>query len=95
MRTTGGVILCDSVAAAAHTGRFSTKRIQCPAFESRSHIRDAEVAPQTRVSLHLVAFQLIMHIEGGVVLLDVAMKAEHHAAGYPTATQRVGTGRRR
>ncbi len=87
VRAPCGVIPGHPVATAAHARRLTTQRVQHLRLRSHAQIRDVRVAPQTRIRLDIVGIQLIVHVEGPVLLFGMALKTEHHGVGQLASSQ--------
>lgn len=92
MRVAGRVILCHSVAVAAHPKRLTAERIRSALFETGVHVRNSIMAPNTCVGLCLAGFKLIVSVKGPVVLLFVAAETELKGVGYTSSTQQIAIG---
>jgi hypothetical protein len=89
------VALCHDMAIPAQRGGFGPEAVRGPFARLRVHRRDTRVAPQTRIRLKLVGLELIVGVEGAVILGGMTSETEQQRIGVPTATQKSLAGRRR
>jgi hypothetical protein len=94
VRVAGWVVLCNYVAVAAYTKRLTAKRIRSTLFETRVHIRNFNMTPDTGVGLCLAGFKLVVSVKGSVVLLYVAAETKIQPVGYTISTQQIAIGHR-
>lgn len=98
MRVAGRVVLCHSVAVAAHPKRLTAERIRSAFFETGVHIRNSTMAPNTCAGLYLAGFagfKLVVSVKGSVVPLFVAAETELQPVGYTSPTQQIAIGHSR
>lgn len=93
MRVAGGVALIDKMAVVAHTERFAAQCVRGAFGQSRFDVRNADMAPGTRVGSYLARFELIVSIERLVILAFVALETEGQGVGYGISSQKTAVGR--
>ncbi len=92
MRVAGGVALIDEMAVVAHTERFAAQCVRGAFGQSRFDVRNADMAPGTRIGLYLARFELIVSIERPIILAFVALETEGQGMRYGISSQKIAVG---
>ncbi|KPK37568.1 MAG: hypothetical protein AMJ65_14280 [Phycisphaerae bacterium SG8_4] len=92
VRVAGGVALVDEMAVVADAERFAAQCVRGAFGQSRSDVRNTGMAPGTRFGLYLARFELVVSIEGHVILTLVALEAEGDGVGYGASSQKTAVG---